>query len=149
LAEVLFYHLQRQPLEAVLPVLLGKCLERGWKVAVQVGTPERMRALDDALWTYADGSFLPHGTQADGAPETQPILLTTEENNPNSAEVRVLVDNAPSPDLAPYARALVLFDGRNDEALAYERERWKVLKAAGHDVTYWQQGDGGRWEKKA
>jgi DNA polymerase-3 subunit chi len=149
LAEVLFYHLQHQPLEKVLPVLLGKCLERGWKVAVQAGTPERMAALDDALWTYADGSFLPHGTPADGAPETQPILLTTGEDNPNSAEVRVLVDNAPSPDLSSYARALVLFDGRNDEKLAYERERWKVLKAAGHEVTYWQQSDSGRWEKKA
>lgn len=149
MAEVLFYHLQHQPLEKVLPVLLGKCLERGWKVAVQAGTPERLRALDDALWTYADGSFLPHGTQADGAPQTQPILLTTGEDNPNSAEVRVLVDNAPSPDLSSYARALVLFDGRNDETLAYERERWKVLKAAGHEVTYWQQGDSGRWEKKA
>jgi DNA polymerase-3 subunit chi len=127
LAEVLFYHLQHQPLEKVLPILLGKCLERGWKVAVQVGTPERVRALDETLWTYADGSFLPHGTRADGTPETQPILLMTEEDNPNGAEVRVLVDNAPSPDLSSYARALVLFDGRNDEPLAFERERWTVL----------------------
>ena len=147
--EVLFYHLQRQPLESVLPLLLEKTLERGWKAVVRVGSPERLAQLDEVLWTYREDSFLPHGTTADGAPETQPILLTTEEDNPNGAQVRVLVDNAPSPDLAPYARALVLFDGRNDEALAYERERWKVLKAAGHDVTYWQQGDGGRWEKKA
>jgi DNA polymerase-3 subunit chi len=149
LAEVLFYHLQNQPLERVLPVLLGKCLERGWKVVVQAETPERVRALDDALWTYSDESFLPHGTEADGGVETQPILLTTEDANPNAAEVRVLVEGAPGPDLSSYARALVLFDGGNDEALAKERERWKVLKAAGHQVTYWQQDDTGRWEKKA
>jgi DNA polymerase-3 subunit chi len=147
--EVLFYHLQNQPLERVLPVLLGKCLERGWKVVVQADSEERVRALDDALWSFADESFLPHGTVQDGAPETQPILLTADGINPNGAEVRVLVDNAPSGDLGTYARALVLFDGNNDEALAFERERWKELKAAGHDVTYWQQGDGGRWEKKA
>lgn len=149
MTEVLFYHLQNQPLERVLPVLLGKCLERGWKVVVQADSEERVRALDEALWSFADESFLPHGTVADGTPETQPILLTSDEINPNGAEVRVLVDNAPSNDLAGYARALVLFDGTNDEALAFERERWKALKAAGHEVTYWQQGDGGRWEKKA
>jgi DNA polymerase-3 subunit chi len=133
----------------VLPVLLTKCLERGWKVVVQAETPERVRALDDALWTFADESFLPHGTEADGAPDAQPILLTTDDINPNGAQVRVMIDNAPSGDLASYTRALVLFDGNNDEALAFERERWKTLKAAGHDVTYWQQDEGGRWEKKA
>jgi DNA polymerase-3 subunit chi len=149
MAEVFFYHLQNQPLERVLPVLLTKCLERGWKVVVQAETPERVRALDDALWSFSEESFLPHGTDADGAPETQPILLTTAETNPNSAEVRVLLEGAAGPDLSAYARALVLFDGSDDDALAKERERWKVLKAAGHDVTYWQQDDSGRWEKKA
>jgi DNA polymerase-3 subunit chi len=149
MAEVLFYHLQNQPLERVLPVLLTKCLERGWKVVVQAETPERVRALDDALWTFADESFLPHGTEADGAPDAQPILLTTDDINPNSAEVRVLIEGAAGPDLTAYARALVLFDGSDDDALKKERERWKDLKAAGHDVTYWQQDEGGRWEKKA
>jgi DNA polymerase-3 subunit chi len=149
MAEVFFYHLQNQPLERVLPVLLTKCLERGWKVVVQAETPERVRALDDALWTFADESFLPHGTEADGSPDAQPILLTTDDINPNGAQVRVMIDNAPSGDLSVYARALVLFDGNNDDALAFERERWKDLKAAGHDVTYWQQDEGGRWEKKA
>ena len=149
MAEILFYHLQNQPLEKVLPVLLGKCLERGWKVVVQAETPERLRALDDALWSFTDDSFLPHGTEADGAPETQPILLTTTDINPNAAEVRVLIEGAASPDLSAYARALVLFDGSDNEALAKERERWKELKAAGHEVTYWQQDDNGRWEKKA
>jgi len=149
LAEILFYHLQNQPLEKVLPILLGKCLERGWNVVVQAETPERVRALDEALWSFTDDSFLPHGTEADGAPETQPILLTTTDTNPNAAEVRVLIEGAASPDLSAYARALVLFDGSDDEALAKERERWKELKAAGHEVTYWQQDDNGRWEKKA
>ena len=62
MTEVLFYHLQHQPLEAVLPTLLEKTLERGWRAAVQVTTEERMSALDDHLWTFTDESFLPHGT---------------------------------------------------------------------------------------
>jgi DNA polymerase-3 subunit chi len=149
MADILFYHLQNQPVEKVLPTLLGKCLERGWNVVVQAASDERVRALDDALWTFADESFLPHGTERDGAVETQPILLTVSDDNPNGARVRVLVEGAPGPDLAGYERALVLFDGADAEALATERTRWKTLKAGGHAVTYWQQDDTGRWVKKA
>ena len=61
MTEILFYHLQRQPLEKVLPSLLEKSLERGWQAAIQAVSEERLQALDDGLWTYADESFLPHG----------------------------------------------------------------------------------------
>ena len=60
--EILFYHMQRQPLEKVLPNLVERSLERGWQAAIQAATEERLQALDDHLWTYSDESFLPHGT---------------------------------------------------------------------------------------
>ena len=147
MTEILFYHLTRQPLEKALPALLEKCLERKWNVVVQASTPERVSALDDALWTYSDESFLPHGSGADGADE--PVWLTTADDNPNGAAVRALVDGAAPPDLSPYARALILFDGHDQEALDAARGQWKTLKAAGHAVTYWKQGDDGRWRKEA
>ena len=60
--EVLFYHLQNMLVENVLPPLLEKSLERGWRVVVQSTSPERADALDAHLWTYRDDSFLPHAT---------------------------------------------------------------------------------------
>jgi DNA polymerase-3 subunit chi len=149
MAEALFYHLQRQPLERVLPGLLEKCLERGWRVVVQAGSEERRDALDAHLWTYAEESFLPHGTRKDGDPAAQPIFLTAEEENPNGATVRFLVDRARPPDLSGYQRAVFLFDGEDAEALADARLRWKEAKAAGLDATYWQQDPNGRWIKRA
>ena len=44
MTEVLFYHLERQPLERVLPNLLERTLERGWRAVVQCGDPERLEA---------------------------------------------------------------------------------------------------------
>ena len=41
MAEVLFYHLETRPLEAVMPLLLEKTLERGWRAVVEVGSRER------------------------------------------------------------------------------------------------------------
>lgn len=147
MTEVLFYHLTRQPLDKALPALLEKCLEREWNVVVQASGPERVSALDDALWTCSDESFLPHAAEGDGAEE--PIWLTTSDRNPNGAQVRVLVDGAAPPDLAGYERALVMFDGHDAEALDSVRAQWKALKAAGHAVTYWKQSDDGRWARQA
>lgn len=147
MTEVLFYHLTRQPLDKALPALLEKCLERKWNVVVQASAQERVSALDDALWTFADDSFLPHGAGADGREEA--VWLTTTDLNPNGAAVRVLVDGAAPPDLAPYERALVMFDGHDQDALDAARAQWKSLKALGHQVTYWKQADDGRWSKQA
>ncbi|HVV94061.1 MAG TPA: DNA polymerase III subunit chi [Hyphomicrobiales bacterium] len=149
MTEILFYHLTRQPLERALPLLLEKCLERGWRAVVQAASDERVAALDEMLWTYGDGSFLPHGTAADGHLDRQPIFLTAGDGNPNAAVVRVLVDGAEGPDLAPYVRALVLFDGHDAEAVAAARVRWRRHKGEGHDLSYWQQDDDGRWRKEA
>ncbi len=147
--EVLFYHLERQPLERVLPVLLEKCLERGWRAVVQAGSAERLTAIDQDLWTYRDDSFLPHGTAQDDHDPDQPVFLTIGEDNPNAAQVRFLVDRAAPPDLEPYERAIYIFDDHDPEALADARKRYREALDAGYDVTYWQQNEAGRWEKRA
>ncbi len=150
MTEVLFYHLQGQPLERVLPTLIERSLERGWRVVVQGSSDERVEALDAHLWTFRDESFLPHGTYREGSAAEQPVLLTVKEDNPNAAAVRFLIDGAPVPADAPsYQRIVLMFDGLDDDAVADARIRWSEAKAAGFDVTYWQADENGRWVKKA
>ena len=149
MSEILFYHLQRQPLERVLPELLEKCLERGWRTVVQLGSEERCEALDAHLWTYRDDAFLPHGTKKDGSPSAQPIWLTTAPDNPNGATVRFLADGAEPLDPTGYDRLVLLFDGNDPDAVDRARAAWASVKAGGHAATYWQQSDQGRWEQKA
>jgi DNA polymerase-3 subunit chi len=149
LPEVLFYHLERAPLEAVLPTLLEKTLERGWRAVVQVGSPERLEALDEALWTFSADSFLPHGSARDGNANMQPIYLTTGDDTPNGAGVRFIVDGADPARYEGCTRMVFVFDGNSPEAVAQARGQWKAAKAAGCAATYWQQDDSGRWGKKA
>ena len=148
MAELLFYHLQRRPLEAVLPSLLQKCLERGWRVVVQGRTSERLQALDDHLWTYDDGGFLPHAMEGEPGSALEPVLLTTAGTNPNGAAVRFLIEQAPMPDdLSPYDRVVILFDGEDPEALAAAREEWRKARGNGVEATYWQQDEKG-WARR-
>ena len=148
MTEILFYHLENQPLERVLPVLLEKTLERGWKAVVEAGSRERVEALDAALWTYRDDSFLPHGVAGQETDMLQPVLVTADNENGNGANVRFFVDRAVPREVAGYTRIVYLFSGHDPEAVAEARLAWRAL-SPGNDVTYWQQDAGGRWEKKA
>ena len=153
MTEIWFYHLEGLPLERALPTLLEKSAARGWRAVVQVSSAERLDALDVALWTYDDASFLAHGTMRDGDADLQPIVLVDDTTNPNGAAVRFLVDGAEalpalSVEGAAYERVILIFDGSDEDERASARRQWTELKKAGHSVAYWQQSEDGRWEKR-
>ena len=149
MTEVYFYHLERQPLDKVLPKMLATGLGRGWRAVVQAGSEERVEALSALLWTQADDSFLPHGSKADGFAALQPVWLTAETDNPNNANVRFFVDGAAPQGIDGLTRAVILFDGADEAAVARAREEWKRFKGEGHAVSYWQQDEAGRWQNRA
>ena len=147
--EVNFYHLTRSSLEDALPRLLTKTLQAGERALVLLGSNERVDALNTYLWSYDPAGFLPHGAAKDGEATRQPVWLTHLDENPNGATFLFVADRAQSERVADYKRCFELFDGRDDDAVAAARERWKTYKAAGHAVVYWQQTAAGGWEKKA
>ena len=152
--EVMFYHLQPQPLERVLPALLQKTLERGWRALVRCGNPLRIKPLSDAIWTWRDEAFIPHGTVEDGNPEMQPILLVEDgfTEVPNGADVLFLVEGAQprEEDYARFSRICVLFPDMDAALKDRARALWKALKEREDlALTYWQQDARGRWERKA
>jgi DNA polymerase III subunit chi len=150
MTEILFYHLKGQKLEAVLPSLLQRSLQRGWRVVVQAASEERIEALDSHLWTWRDDAFLPHGTWREAEAAAQPILLTVNDDNPNAANVRFLVDGAPMPvEPTRYERVILLFDGEDPDAREAARGRWSEAKTAGFAVTYWQSDENGVWRRQA
>lgn len=147
--EVWFYHLERTALDQALPELLEKTLARGWKALVRASDRQRIEHLDGWLWSYRDDSFLPHGPADEPQAERQPILLTTEADNVNQAQVAFLIDGAEAPELEGFQRCVLLFDGRDEAAVAEARGRWRTFKAKGLPVSYWRQGAQRGWEKQA
>jgi DNA polymerase-3 subunit chi len=147
--EVWFYHLERSSLDQVLPDLLDKTLKKGWRAVVRAREEGRLDHLDGWLWSFRDESFLPHGLAREPFAEHQPVLLTTGMDTPNAAQALFLIDGAEPGDLSGHERCIVLFDGRDDAALADARGRWKTFKAEGRPISYWRQGDQRGWEKIA
>ncbi len=146
MAEIGFYHLTRTTADQALPALLGRTLQAGHRAVVLLASPARVAALDAALWACQNPDWLPHGTPATGDPDMQPIWLTDADDAPNGASYAFLLDGRIAP-LAAFTRVFDLFDGADPEAVAAARQRWAAAKAAGHTLTYWQQGPKG-WEKR-
>lgn len=147
--EIWFYHLERSTLDQVLPELLDKALQRGWRAIVRVEDAARLEELDERLWTYRDDSFLAHGRADDDHAGRQPILLDRTGENLNGAQALFIVDQSELGSTEGYERCFIIFDGRDGIALTHARERWKALKAQGGNLAYWKQSDEGRWEKAA
>jgi len=127
--------------------VLEKVLSLGQRAVVVAGSDERVETLATALWTYDDRSFLPHGTARDGAATDQPIWLTTREENPNAAQMLVLVDGAGAASIETWPSVCIFFDAGDEAALATTRENWRRWKAAGHGVKYFKQSERGGWEQ--
>lgn len=150
MGEVLFYHLTGTSLEQNLPDLLEKTLARGWRALVRFGSPAGLAALDERLWTWRDDAFLPHGTAASAHPGLEPVYLTLGDENPNRADVLMLVDGARAPvaEMAAFARACLIFDGGDPAAVEAARRDWRAVRDAGLTAVYWAREDG-RWTRKA
>jgi DNA polymerase-3 subunit chi len=149
-AEVLFYHLTAAPLEATLPGLLEKSLDRGWRALVRCGSQDGVATLDRHLWTYREDSFLPHGTATAGHAADQPVYLTLDVENPNGARVLMLVDGARATvdEIGGFERCCLIFDGNDLRAVETARADWRAVTAAGLAAIYWAQ-EHGRWVQKA
>lgn len=145
---VQFYHLLTSPLERALPRLVEKAYGSGKKTLLVAGSDERVDYLNQLLWTYDPGSFLPHGSAKDGNEEQQPVFLSTHMDAPNGAALLVVTDGAIPDKPEQFERILDMFDGNDPEAVTKARQRWTLYKHSGHEVTYMRQTANGGWQQK-
>jgi DNA polymerase-3 subunit chi len=145
---VYFYHLTDSPLEDALPQILDRARAQGWRVLVRGHHQALLDRLDQVLWTGPEDSFRAHGLSGDHDAD-QPILLGVDLPA-KGFDCVISVDGADltPAEIASAARACIIFDGHNDDALQRARGQWKTLTAAAVSAQYWAQDDG-RWTKKA
>jgi DNA polymerase-3 subunit chi len=135
-----FYHLASTPLERVLPRICERLIDGGERLLVVAEEESLLRRLDEQLWTYAPGAFLPHGRTS---PKTQPILLSTALEPLNGAGNVALADGVWREEALAFARTFYFFgDGHLDGA----RGAWRALKGkAEAEPRYWKRDERGKW----
>jgi DNA polymerase-3 subunit chi len=99
------------------------------KVLVLFGDAETLRRFDELLWTFGDGSFVPHdAVAAAGAVCEAPVALTTGALPAGSCDVLVNLSDTVPAFLDQFARVAEFLDARPDVRSA-GRERFKAYRA--------------------
>ena len=151
MAELAFYHLTRSTAAEALPALLQKTMAAE-KRALVCCDLNQAPILSTALWSFGEGSWLPHGMKGkdDADAEICPIWFSdSPDDNKNKASFIFFINAITPEGLEGSDRVFVLFDGNDEAAVATARSQWKALHGDGHQLSYWQQDDSGRWSQSA
>lgn len=142
--EISFYQIADGNLVPSAVRLLEKVYSTGVRCLFFSPVEERVKIVDKTLWTFSTNAFIPHGDKSLGYCDQQPVYLTSEVENPNQAEVVVLVDSFDYKSFnQQFSKVLFVFD---DSVASRAQKLYCDLKKAAENVNYWQQSSKG-WTK--
>ncbi len=99
------------------------------KVVVLLEDADSLRRFDELLWTFGDGSFVPHdAVDTPGGACDAPVALTTGALPAGHADVLMNLSGAVPPFFERFARVAEFLDNR-PEVRAAGRERFKAYRA--------------------
>jgi DNA polymerase-3 subunit chi len=105
------------------------------RVLIHCPDMETARRLDRLLWTFRDGSFLPHGLVGETNPAYTPILISTDGEP--AAEDQVLINLSPEvPEFFSRFERLCEPLDQNPAVLQAGRARWKYYQDCGYDLSH-------------
>ncbi len=115
-------------------LLAGKAHQSGYRVRVYATEPDRLTDLDVRLWTYRQGSFLPHARAEAADPDfPEPVLLSDCCDGLSGEEVLVCTSPPPADCLEAFHRVAELVPP-DPEPREAARRRYALYRDAGHEL---------------
>lgn len=148
MTDIRYYHMEQSTLDQALPAIAVKAFQSGKRVMIRVPDKKEATRLNDLLWTFHPNVFLPHGGEGDKNAADHPVWITSKDDNQNNADILILTHGCVMDTVADFSLCCEMLDGRVESQIKDARTRWKIYKADNHDLTYWQQDENGKWNKK-
>ena len=114
--------------------LTEKAFKQGHQVYINTESSQQLQQLDDLLWTFRDGSFLPHAVYATGASDNPPILLGHAVEPDGPGDVLVNLSSELPPFFSRFSRVAELVGGDTAQ-LDAARERYRFYKDRGYTLN--------------
>lgn len=110
--------------------LTEKVYKLNQRVHAHVADAAGARALDQLLWTFRQGSFVPHEILAAGRPPAAPVTIGTEPDQAPAADLLInLADDVPA-GFHRYGRIAEIIDG-SDAGRDAGRRRHRYYRQQG------------------
>jgi DNA polymerase-3 subunit chi len=114
--------------------LAEKAYRMGHRVYINTESGKQLGELDDLLWTFRAGSFLPHARVQDKPDEVPPILLGSDTEPPAMDDVLVNLAGAVPPWFSRFHRVAELV-GTDEAARTAARERYRFYQDRGYTLN--------------
>ncbi len=114
--------------------LAEKAYRQGHRVYIHTDSGARLRMLDDLLWTFRAGSFLPHAVYSGGNSSTHPILLGQHDDPQGCDDVLVNLAGGVPPFFSRFSRVVEPVSA-DDDARAGARERYRYYQDRGYTLN--------------
>ena len=138
MARVDFYILAQTD-ERARQLLACKLAEKAWRLdnSVYIHTRDRADAerLDELLWTFRDGSFVPHGLagREDGT-ESSPIMIGCDEAGVDTRDLLINLDDTIPPFAEGFPRVAELVTS-DEHCRNLSRKRYATYRDQGHELN--------------
>jgi DNA polymerase-3 subunit chi len=114
--------------------LTEKAVQQGHHIYINTESAAQLSQLDDLLWTFRAGCFLPHAVDNGEDSGESPVLLGHNREPRNSHDVLVNLSNAVPPFFSRFNRVAELVGG-NEAQRAEARDRYRFYKERGYTLN--------------
>ncbi|QFY42932.1 DNA polymerase III subunit chi [Candidatus Methylospira mobilis] len=121
-------------------LLACRIVEKAWRTRIHIyvlaADLDEARALDDMLWTFRQGSFIPHAVLAEDGTATDgvSILIGVQTRPPPGySELLVNMKLDHNGHVDAFERAIVVLN-EDPRILRLGRQRYKEYREAGHQI---------------
>ena len=111
--------------------LAEKAFLRGHRVYIHAPSKIQAIQLDELLWTFRAGSFVPHSLHGSNQDAAVPILIGYQEDIPNEDDVLINLSST-IPTFFEQFQRIVELVGEEQEQRAQARERYRFYRDRGH-----------------
>jgi len=117
--------------------LTCRIAEKAWKsgnrVLIHTGSLDEARHLDHLLWTYRDGSFVPHGLVGQADADLSPILIGHGTDAGGEHDVLINLAREVPAFFSTFERVIEPVDADPDYR-ASSRERYRFYRERGYPL---------------
>ena len=114
--------------------LAEKAYAQGRRVYLHAGSDGELRHLDRLLWTFRDGSFVPHGLFGESDARFTPVLLGSEQDPQPEEDVLINLAPAVPAFFSRFQRLTEVLDG-DPEIRRAGRERFRFYRDRGYPLN--------------
>jgi DNA polymerase-3 subunit chi len=101
---------------------------------VLTDSAEQSRIIDDLLWTFRAGSFIPHQVYTGEPPDVEQVILIGSVNPPESWQKVLFNLSSHYPDVGPQTERILEILDNSETTKAAGRDRYRRYQQSGIKV---------------